>query len=186
MKTTVEQYSLSDYRLDQVEVRLKLSESRTYYSESPITDADSAVLFMAEILRDLEREWVCVLSLDTRLKPINFNVVSIGSADKALAPIQNIMKAGLLSGAAKLILLHTHPSGDPSPSAEDLELTRRTVLAGNLMELPVIDHIVTGSGTGQIFSIRSDFPELFNTEIDEKEVGEMLQKPGKKARGKER
>ena len=180
MKTTAEQYSLSDYRLDQVEVRLKLSESRSYYSESPITDADSAVLFMADILKDLDREWVCVLNLDSKMRPINFNVVSIGSVDRAIAPIQNIMKSGLLSGAANILLLHTHPSGDPTPSSEDLMLTKKAVLAGKLMDLPVIDHIVMGSGTGQVFSVRSSYPELFNTEIDEKEAGEMLQKPGKK------
>ena len=186
MKTTAEQYTLSDYQLKQVEVRLKLSDNRTYYSEDPITDADSAALFMADILKDLDREWVCVLNLDSKMRPINFNVVSIGSIDRAIVPIQNIMKSGLLSGAANILLLHTHPSGDPTPSSEDLMLTKKAVLAGKLMDLPIIDHVVMGSGTRQIFSIRSSFPELFNTEIDEKEVGEMLLKSGKKARRRER
>ena len=181
-----QQYSLNDYRLNQVEVRLKLSECRSYYSEEPITDADSAVRFMSEILLDLEREWVCILSLDTKLKPICFNVVSIGSADRALVPIQNIMKAGLLSGASNLILLHTHPSGDPTPSPEDLALTEKVILAGKLMELPLVDHVVSGCGTRQTFSIRSHFPELFDSPEEEKNLEEKLLGTKKKSRGMER
>ena len=157
------QYTLTDYQLKQVDVRLKLSDNRTYYSENPIADADSAVRFMADILKDLDREWVCVLNLDSKMRPINFNVVSIGSIDRAIAPIQNIMKSGLLSGAANILLLHTHPSEDPTPSGEDLMLTKKAFLAGKLMDLPVIDHIVMGSGTGQVFSVQSSYPELFNT-----------------------
>ena len=180
------QYMLSDYQLKQVDVRLKLSDNRTYYSENPITDADSAVLFMADILKDLDREWVCVLNLDSKMRPINFNVVSIGSVDRAIAPIQNIMKSGLLSGAANILLLHTHPSGDQTPSSEDLMLTKKAVLAGNLMDLPVIDHVIAAGGTGLIFSIRSEFPELFTSEINEKDAAEMVDGSKKRQRGRDR
>lgn len=179
-----QQYSINEYQLNQVEVRLKLSESRTYYSENPITDADSAVLFMSEILRDLDREWVCVLNLDTKLHPVNFNVVSVGDTDRAIAPVQNIMKSILLSGrGASGILLHTHPSGDPTPSAEDLNLTRKAVLAGKIMDLPILDHVILGSVTGRTFSIRSSFPELFDAPVEERDVVDMLKK---KSRGRDR
>ena len=180
------QYTLSDYQLKQVEVRLKLSDNRTYYSEDPITDADSAVRFMADILKDLDREWVCVLNLDSKMRPINFNVVSIGSVDRAIAPIQNIMKSGLLSGAANILLLHTHPSGDPTPSSEDLMLTKKAVLAGKLMDLPVIDHVIAAGGTGLIFSIRSEFPELFTSKISDREVSEVIDGSKKRQRGRDR
>ena len=180
------QYMLSDYQLKQVDVRLKLSDNRTYYSEDPITDADSAVRFMAGILKDLDREWVCVLNLDSKMRAINFNVVSIGSVDRAIAPIQNIMKSGLLSGAANILLLHTHPSGDPTPSSEDLMLTKKTVLAGKLMDLPVIDHVIAAGGTGLIFSIRSEFPELFTSEISDREASEMIDGSKKRQRGRDR
>ena len=180
------QYMLSDYQLKQVEVRLKLSDNRTYYSEDPITDADSAVLFMADILKDLDREWVYVLNLDSKMRPINFNVVSIGSVDRAIAPIQNIMKSGFLSGATNILLLHTHPSGDPTPSSEDLMLTKKAVLAGKLIDLPVIDHVIAAGGTGLIFSIRSEFPELFTSEINEKDATEMVDGPKKRLQGRDR
>ena len=181
------QYSLSDYQLNQIDVRLKLSESRTYYSESPITDADSAVRFMADILKDLDREWVCVLNLDTHMRPVNFNVVSIGDTDQAIAPIQNIMKSILMSGTGKNgILLHTHPSGDPTPSEQDLQLTRKAVLAGKIMDLPIVDHVILAGESGDIYSIRSNYPELFSAGVDEKEVGVLLSASKKKTRGKER
>ena len=169
-----EQYQLKDYQLDQIEVRLKLSESRTYYSENPITDADSAVQFMSEIMKDLDREWVSVLNLDTRMRPINYNVVSIGNIDSSIAPIQNIMKSILMSGTGKYgILLHTHPSGDPTPSEQDLQLTRKAVLAGMIMDLPIVDHIILACETGKIYSIRSNFPHLFSG-ADTNEAGEKI------------
>ena len=180
------QLNVSDYALKQVDVRLKLAENRTYYSASPITDADSAVEFMSEILKDLDREWVCVLNLDTKMKPINFNVVSVGSIDRALAPIQNIMKAAVLSNASNLILIHTHPSGDPEPSDKDLLLTKRVVMAGKLMDLPVVDHVILASETGLTYSIRSNFPDLFDGPLDEELVNEMLSAPKKKSRDMER
>lgn len=72
------QQSLDDYRLDQVDVRLVLKESSPLYSTQALSGPEQAAEIMAEALKDLDREWVCVVNMDNRLRPINYNVVSIG------------------------------------------------------------------------------------------------------------
>ena len=153
--------SLDRYILPQVEVRLKLKESEVLYSPSPITSPDAAVRVMAAALRDMDREMVCVVNLDNHKRPINFNVVSIGGLTEAILPIQNVFKASILSNADSFLLLHTHPSGIARPSLEDDTVTRRMVQAGNLMGIPLTDHIIIGSITGDIYSYHTERPEFF-------------------------
>lgn len=158
------QLSFDDYQLKQVDVRLKLMDGPTYYSKTPILNASDAVDVMRDVLKELDREWVCVVNLDNHLKPVNFNVVSIGSINLSLAPVQNILKSGLLSNCNRLILLHNHPSGELTPSNEDNQLTKRVTEAAKLLEMEVLDHVIVGGQTGEIYSFRQDHPELFSRE----------------------
>ena len=164
MKQTDNQFSFDDYQLKQVDVRLKLMDGPSYYSKTPILNASDAVDVMRDVLKELDREWVCVVNLDNHLKPVNFNVVSIGSINLSLAPVQNILKSGLLSNCNRLILLHNHPSGELTPSDEDNQLTKRVTEAAKLLEMEVLDHVIVGGQTGEIYSFRQDHPELFSME----------------------
>jgi antirestriction protein ArdC len=163
-KQTDNQFSFDDYQLKQVDVRLKLMDGPSYYSKTPILNASDAVDVMRDVLKELDREWVCVVNLDNHLKPVNFNVVSIGSINLSLAPVQNILKSGLLSNCNRLILLHNHPSGELTPSDEDNQLTKRVTEAAKLLEMEVLDHVIVGGQTGEIYSFRQDHPELFSME----------------------
>ena len=163
-KQTDNQFSFDDYQLKQVDVRLKLMDGPSYYSKIPILNASDAVDVMRDVLKELDREWVCVVNLDNHLKPVNFNVVSIGSINLSLAPVQNILKSGLLSNCNRLILLHNHPSGELTPSDEDNQLTKRVTEAAKLLEMEVLDHVIVGGQTGEIYSFRQDHPELFSME----------------------
>lgn len=155
------------YELKQVQVRLKLEETEPLYSNEPITDSDKAVQVMAKALAEMDREYVCVVNLDTRKHPINFNIVSIGDIDQAQIPIQNVFKTAILSNAKSVLALHSHPSGSLDPSRPDLEVTKRMVLAGNIIGIPVTDHIIVAGGTGFHTSIRSTNPELFSPMVAE-------------------
>ena len=115
----------------------------------------------------MDREYVCVVNLDTRKHPINFNIVSIGDIDQAQIPIQNIFKSALLSNARSTLALHCHPSGSLEPSSADLEVTKRMVEAGRIIGIPVTDHIIVAGGTGLHTSIRSSNPELFSPLVAE-------------------
>ena len=164
MKQTDNQFSFDDYQLKQVDVRLKLMDGPSYYSKTPILNASDAVDVMRDVLKELDREWVCVVNLDNHLKPVNFNVVFIGSINLSLAPVQNILKSGLLSNCNRLILLHNHSSGELTPSDEDNQLTKRVTEAAKLLEMEVLDYVIVGGQTGEIYSFRQDHPELFSME----------------------
>ena len=174
------QYSINDYQFKQVEVRLRLEEAGTYYSGSPILSADDAVQLMTNILKDIDREWLCVINLDNRNCPINFNVVSIGGIDQTLAPIQNIIKSAILCNATRIMMLHTHPSGDTTPSRQDVVLTKRVYQACMLMGIPLQDHVIIGCITGQTCSMLSAYPECFPGRIEEDEVEKLLKRPERK------
>lgn len=155
------------YELKQVQVRLRLAEAEPLYSDEAITDSDKAVNVMAKALAEMDREYVCVVNLDTKRHPINFNIVSIGDIDQAQIPIQNVFKAAILSNAKSVLALHSHPSGSLDPSRPDLEVTKRMVQAGNIIGIPVTDHIIVAGGTGLHTSIRSTNPELFTSLVAE-------------------
>ena len=160
-KSDTGQYSLGDYQLQEVNVRLCLKEGAVLYSTAPLSHPEAARDVMRDVLKDLDREMVCVVNLDNKMKPINYNVVSIGSIDQSMVPIQNVYKSSILSNAASIMLLHNHPSGDVSPSSPDFDVTKKLVEAGKLMGIPLIDHLIIGGMNGDIYSFRTENPELF-------------------------
>lgn len=166
-KQTDNQFSFDDYQLKQVDVRLKLMDGPSYYSQTPLQNPADAAMVMRDVLKELDREWVCVVNMDNHLKPVNFNVVSIGSINASLAPVQNILKSAMLSNCNNMMLLHNHPSGETEPSREDMQLTKRVSEAAKLMDMSVIDHLIVGGQNGDLYSIREHDPELFTgTEVD--------------------
>lgn len=83
-----------------------------------------------------------VLLLDTRHRLVRARVLSVGSLDASVVHPREVFREAILAGAAALVLFHNHPSGDPSPSRDDISLTRRMVTAGDLVGIDVLDHIV--------------------------------------------
>jgi len=136
------------------EVVLRLAEGQTLYSDQPLSSADVAVEVMRKELMQREREILCVVNLNSKMKAINYNFISAGNLTQTVAEIPFIVKSAICSGAASMILLHTHPSGDPTPSSLDVELTKRVVEAGKLIGVSCVDHVVVGCGTGFTFSMR--------------------------------
>ncbi|EHO15818.1 hypothetical protein HMPREF9623_01729 [Stomatobaculum longum] len=166
-KQTDNQFSFDDYQLKQVDVRLKLMDGPSYYSQTPLQNPADAAMVMRDVMKELDREWVCVVNMDNHMKPVNFNVVSIGSINASLAPVQNILKSAMLSNCNNMMLLHNHPSGETEPSREDMQLTKRVSEAAKLMDMSVIDHLIVGGQNGDLYSIREHDPELFTgTEVD--------------------
>ncbi len=101
-----------------------------------------------------------MLLLDTRHRLIGAVVVSVGSLDASLVHPREVFRAAAEHSAAAIVLFHNHPSGDPSPSADDLTLTRRLVQAGELMGIGVVDHVVLGDGCWH--SVRESSPAVFS------------------------
>ena len=136
------------------EAIIRLAKGRTLYSDRAISNTDEAVEVMRRELMEWDREVLCVVNLNAKMKPINFNIVSVGNLNQTVADIPFITKSAICSGAAAMILAHAHPSGDPAPSEEDIELTKRVVEAGKLIGISCVDHVIVGCGTGCTFSMR--------------------------------
>lgn len=91
------------------------------------------------------KEYFYTIHLDTKNRLICIDQVSIGSQSQAIVHPREVYKTALLSSASAIILLHNHPSGDPAPSREDREITRRLKEAGDLIGVRTLDHIVIGT-----------------------------------------
>ena len=107
----------------------------------------------------LEQEELWVLLLDSRNRLINTEHLYRGSLNASTVRPAEVFKAGIRHNAGGLIVVHNHPSGDPSPSPEDINLTRCLIEAGEMLELPILDHIVIGLNRYE--SIKSRHPDLW-------------------------
>lgn len=98
-----------------------------------------------------DRENFCVYLLDVKNRPVGFETVSIGILNASVVHPREIFKAAIVANAAAILLAHNHPSGDPTPSAEDDGVTRSLVDAGKLLRINVVDHVITGPA-GKFYS----------------------------------
>jgi DNA repair protein RadC len=90
------------------------------------------------------KEYFYTLHLDGKNRIVCIDQVSVGSLNQSIVHPRETFKTALLSSAAAIILLHNHPSGDPTPSREDLEITKRLQEAGELLGIKVLDHMIIG------------------------------------------
>jgi len=90
------------------------------------------------------KEYFITLHLDGKNRIVCMEEVSVGSLNQSIVHPREVFKTALLSSAAAIVLIHNHPSGDPLPSREDREITRRLKEAGDLLGIRVLDHIIIG------------------------------------------
>jgi DNA repair protein RadC len=117
-------------------------------NESPLLDTPERV---ADLLREDNRlyevERFQVLLLNTRRKLIRVEQISHGTLDTLLVHPREVFKSAIASGAAAVVLVHNHPSGDPTPSESDIKVTRDLIRAGQLLKIEVLDHVIIGRAT---------------------------------------
>ncbi|MCL5781660.1 hypothetical protein P378_13535 [Desulforamulus profundi] len=97
-----------------------------------------------EDLRDRDREYFQALLLNTKNQVLARETISIGTLNSSMVHPRELFKIAIRRSAASVILVHNHPSGDPTPSREDISLTKRLVEAGEIIGIDVLDHIVIG------------------------------------------
>lgn len=102
-----------------------------------------ATILMPE-LSNLKKEHFIGIFLDSRKRIIKKETIFIGSLDSSIIHPREIFKIALAESAAAVILAHNHPSGDPKPSQEDIEITKQITKAGEILGIQVLDHIVIG------------------------------------------
>lgn len=110
----------------------------------PIRGPADVFRMMGPALRDLAQEEFHVLLLDTRHRVMRTVAVTRGILDASLIHPREVFRLAVSEGAAAILLVHNHPSGDPAPSAEDRAVTRQLGEAGRALGIPVLDHVVVG------------------------------------------
>jgi DNA repair protein RadC len=124
-------------------IRLAREESE---ARGPLNSPAEAAALVQLDMQGLQQEHLRVILLDTRNRVIRIEPVYIGSLNLSLVRVGELFHAAVHQSAASLILVHNHPSGDPTPSPEDVALTRSVVQAGKLLDIEVLDHLVIGYG----------------------------------------
>jgi len=97
-------------------------------------------------LRDAKQETFKVILLDSKNRYLREETVALGSLNQSIVHPREVFRPAIRGAAASVILVHNHPSGDPSPSDEDVRVTERLVEAGKLLGIRVLDHIIVGEG----------------------------------------
>lgn len=103
-----------------------------------------ASLCLAEGIQDRPQEQMWVLHLNTKLEVIGREVVGMGGLTSSNAELRLIFSSAIVKGAAALVVVHNHPSGDPSPSSADVAITNQLVQAGQILGIRVLDHVIVG------------------------------------------
>ena len=111
-----------------------------------LTAPELAADALRPLLAGHDREHCVLISLDSKHRLVAVDTVSIGTVDHTFMSPREIYRDALLRGASAILLGHNHPSGDPTPSDDDLRVTRRLARAGETIGVTLLDHVVIGAG----------------------------------------
>jgi len=125
--------------------------SLNVHQRQAINSSKDAIHLLAPEMENLDKEHFVALLLDTRHKLIKKERIFIGTLDNSVIHPREIFKPAIIESAAAIIIAHNHPSGDPSPSNDDIEITRKLKQAGTLIGIEVLDHIIIGNKTSYSF-----------------------------------
>ena len=117
-----------------------------------VHDSAAAARALRPFFDGLDREQFLVCCLDAKHAIIGVNVVSIGSLSLSIVHPREVFKAAILLNSSAIICAHNHPSGDPAPSPEDRQLTKRLIEAAELLGITLLDHIILGEDRTHSFA----------------------------------
>lgn len=103
-----------------------------------------------------DKEHFVVFHLNTRHEIIETELVSMGTLDASLVHPREVFRHAIINGSAALLLSHNHPSGNITPSADDISITRRLVQAGDLLGIHVLDHVIVAKGNEHYWSAKEE------------------------------
>lgn len=147
-----------EYGSDCQTKKLRLRVIKSVYSREVIredmphylaTERFTSPLQVFEMFKNLvleTKEHFLCLHLDGKNRIVCLDRVSVGSLNQSVVHPREVFKSACIISAAGIILVHNHPTGDPTPSTEDITITRRLKEAGELIGIPVLDHIIIGDG----------------------------------------
>jgi DNA repair protein RadC len=145
------------YNLHVVSFSVVREDTEDHTGKRPILSEPAAVAALArQIIADDAKEHFWALLLNSQNRLVAAHEVSTGTLSASLVHPREVFAPALrIMGIASLVLVHNHPSGDPTPSREDLRLTRQLVEGAKLLDLSIHDHVIVGNGTDAYVSLAS-------------------------------
>lgn len=134
-------------RIEIISLRMVREKSSMLYPERKIRKPEDAANLFRQFIGDCDRESFCILCLNTKNEPTALHQVSTGTLNASLVHPRETFKLAILANSASIIAAHNHPSGEPTPSPEDVELTERLRDCGTLLGIDLLDHLIIGDGT---------------------------------------
>jgi DNA repair protein RadC len=149
------------------------SHTSTVDSPKQIVDLWREIVSKSAWYHDEKEHLVC-FCLDARFRVKSFSLISMGSLNECLAHPREIFRPAIADSAHSIVVVHNHPSGDPNPSRLDLSLTRRLYLVADLLQIPLLDHVIVGGERYFSFrEVRRLWPE---SEKDASRLNKMLER----------
>ncbi|HHV27924.1 MAG TPA: DNA repair protein RadC [Tissierellia bacterium] len=145
-------YKVPEYKVMLVRDNKK-TETETKFIKSP----DDVNKIIQSYLNGVDREHFAIVLLNRKNGIIGINTVSVGDLSSSIVHPREVFKPAIVAGAASIILAHNHPSGDPTPSLNDVRITKRIKEAGDILGIEVLDHIIIGDGCYESLKARDLF-----------------------------
>lgn len=126
---------------------------QTQEEKFAISKPEDAANYIMEDIKYLKKEHFITLLLNTKNQIISKETISIGNLNSSIVHPREVFKPAIKKSVSAIIMVHNHPSGDPTPSKEDIEVTRRLIKAGEILGIDVLDHIIIGGSEHLSFKV---------------------------------
>lgn len=136
-------------RVNIVSIKM-VKEGSILYKERKVTSPSDAANIAKDFLECCDREQLIVICLDTKNQPTAINLASIGTLNSSVVHPREVFKVAILANSASIIVAHNHPSGDTTPSSEDVNVTTRIKEAGKILGIELLDHIIISCNNSYI------------------------------------
>ena len=131
-------YKIPDYKV------MLIKDSSVPSNKKCIGSPVDVVNVFQTYLEGADREHFCVAMLDRKGNLLGLNTISIGSISSSIVHPREVFKPAIIIGASSIILCHNHPSGDTTPSNEDIAITRKLIEGGKILNIEILDHVIIG------------------------------------------
>ncbi|MFY1113357.1 MAG: RadC family protein [Methanosarcinaceae archaeon] len=149
IKRLMQIHGIGEAKASQISAVFELARRLETFVEEPkrkVRSPKDVYTLMYPKMREQKKERFITLYLDTKNQILKEETVSIGSLNASIVHPREVFKSALMESSASVIMIHNHPSGDPSPSREDIMVTEKLVEGGKLLGIDVLDHIIIGDG----------------------------------------
>jgi DNA repair protein RadC len=139
-----------------------IKERTILYGARQINTPALAAGLATQLFTNSDREMLVVATLDAKCNPLSLEIAAIGNVNTCIVSPREIFKNAILSNAVHIMIFHNHLSGDCTPSSEDITITKRLIDCGDLIGIPLLDHIIVSDNTSYL-SLREDGIVSFRT-----------------------